>query len=732
MDLIASIGSTSIDIRLTTPSIIHITSSKKERHEILQQISWIGSTFQVSKRNRIVYCGAEVARGRRPLRTYTIRFRQHDIPKEERSCWHHLFYDNVIARGFGIPPQGREVGLEIPLDMMAALVGVRHAVEFEGGILLKGFVSMLVPTELHKGSVQWHLVQSEDGERLPYWKVHTLCPTRLSLADMDFERMQNTRAFLGWCTSVETRLGVSDAEYGCIDYSNAMEAGRTPRISGASIGFQSFGAGELNFSLGPRDGKFHIARKGPFQKILQCAERTPVVLYDKDEKRGWMVPASHVVLHIILTRHAREPYGEHEPIKFIYADPARDGVKAAVKALKRNALTQISENFVPGGPHFYFSNLVQDTWSLLECLLDRNTTQRSGSDVPVRVTMRSFVRGYEFIALVEEASPFRQKEAFIKKTSAGWTTLASDTDALVLFASGFKDVLRPDPLMYPSRLCPMWRTLPKDEDYLAVGIPLLLRFYDQAGSRLTHDYLTSIGLRWHSGSKPFARCRSGLQPCKCDLLQQIVHEAAMAFGRIVSPGPIDDAENGAVIFGKAGSFFKRTVEQPRVTNGIYSQPNISIEGHRSISSQSSHAIRRTRSRSSQSLISTSTRLTTPESANFERSKLYHNVHQKTGGALERVSERSDLDRTTEEKCAAESPDTENLGKCPMEASWREEKKPRYSISKASLSPSSALEEQWGLALPARPRTTERSERPLGRSPLCGWIKEGENEARSYD
>ena len=39
------------------------------------------------------------------------------------------------------------MSLEIPIDVMAGIAGARHAVEFKGGVVLKGFFVMFVLIE---------------------------------------------------------------------------------------------------------------------------------------------------------------------------------------------------------------------------------------------------------------------------------------------------------------------------------------------------------------------------------------------------------------------------------------------------------------------------------------------------------------------------------------------------------------------------------------------------------
>lgn len=62
-------------------------------------------------------------------------------------CWHNLFRNPTVVQGF--PILRREsicYGLEIPLNMMAGLIGTARAHVFNNITILKGFSSMLVPS----------------------------------------------------------------------------------------------------------------------------------------------------------------------------------------------------------------------------------------------------------------------------------------------------------------------------------------------------------------------------------------------------------------------------------------------------------------------------------------------------------------------------------------------------------------------------------------------------------
>lgn len=176
--------------------------------------------------------------------------------------------------------------------------------------------------------------------------------------------------------------------------------------------------------------------------------------------------------------------------------------------------------------------------------------------------------------IVEERSPLRLKETLIKKTCGGWIDLATDINAIVLFANGFEDVIKPAKWSLKG-LCHMWRAMPKEKDYLAANVSSINKLFEQSGSRVSNKYLTSTHLQWHRGTVLFEKCRASSDSfsCACDRLQQILPESRLTFGIVVPPGKLE--ERGAVVFGQATHPLMVSVHsQPQLSSrNFYSQEN---------------------------------------------------------------------------------------------------------------------------------------------------------------
>ncbi|KAF6220730.1 hypothetical protein HO133_003163 [Letharia lupina] len=566
-------GSTSLYITSGNPDIVV---------DVVQQLAWMGAALRTSGDGRIEYCDSKLeavlrARGVAPA-ILKLTFDMNSPSGEDQSCWFPLFTNPVIAYGFPtVHRNDHEVGLEIPLEMMAALGGARHAVDFEGGLVLKGYSVLFVPIRVHEESVQWHLICARDEERIPYREASVQCPNRVFLKDLNHEALRTTRAYLGWWKEAETHLGTADADYESIDWSKAKEAGPPPRLTGGTVGVSKIISAQVNFVLGAKDGSFHYSQHEPFQKTVDRSENLPVVLYDQKDRRSWLVPALPVILHIIQLRHHIKPFVvDGEKVKISPLDPSQQGF-AAREAVTKNKSQKLFDCESNEEKEYCFRDAVLDTWSILDRLMEREATTQATPGMAIHATWQSTLHGWEFRAVADEDRHLKQKSQVLEKSAGRWYDLVKDVDAIVLFASGLGDIIKPRSGL--GGLCRKWRSLPKDKDYLAVGVSMLRMFYAKAGHRQDQQYLTSAKLQWHRGSMLFESCAGvGSNRCKCDRLQQVYHDSYKIIGHRIPHGKLE--ANGCVVFGQGHHPLKLPQSVAWRQNTVHMLPNASIQDGR--------------------------------------------------------------------------------------------------------------------------------------------------------
>lgn len=122
-------------------------------------------------------------------------------------CWHHLFRNPTVVMGFPIPYRSRQnTGLEIPLNILAGLAQATQVDVFSDKLFIKGFSSLLIPTEYIRDQDQmmWHLRYNVHRDRISYLDGIGAHVGHITLADLE-----SSRHILGWCSDAKFYAGMS-------------------------------------------------------------------------------------------------------------------------------------------------------------------------------------------------------------------------------------------------------------------------------------------------------------------------------------------------------------------------------------------------------------------------------------------------------------------------------------------------------------------------------------------
>ena len=151
---------------------------------------------------------------------------------------------------------------------MGALGGARHVTNFDGRFVLKGHSAMFVPVARYDSSIQWHLIQRNENDYIPYREIGISSPSQSLLGTIDLQSFASSRTFLGWWNAAETHCGTASATYDKIGWSSAEPPRRSARYSGGELGFQTIVTGKLSFAMGAKDGRLHFSLGGPLERII--------------------------------------------------------------------------------------------------------------------------------------------------------------------------------------------------------------------------------------------------------------------------------------------------------------------------------------------------------------------------------------------------------------------------------------------------------------------------------
>jgi hypothetical protein len=189
--------------------------------EVGEQFAWIGSALRTSPySSEVAYSvprleEAHIAsesverleKGFKAHVRFSITFSvQQDSEQQTKAhcqCWHDMFRNPLIVKGYPIPRRlEHNTGLEMPINMMAGLVGTRHVNVFDGKLFIKGHVSMLIPRRRQGDLLLWHFLRLPNGERISYY--HAAGP---HIAGIDMSHLSSSRHVVGWCSQAKFVAG---------------------------------------------------------------------------------------------------------------------------------------------------------------------------------------------------------------------------------------------------------------------------------------------------------------------------------------------------------------------------------------------------------------------------------------------------------------------------------------------------------------------------------------------
>jgi hypothetical protein len=126
-------------------------------------------------------------------------------------CWHNLFRNPVVVKGYPImhKPAG-DTGIEMPLDVIAALARANRVTTFMGRTFIKGFNTMLLLTGMVGDVFIWHLLSNGNGERISYTdpRVHEAMGENHLQTDLNMTLLGPSRHLIGWCSTITTSVGM--------------------------------------------------------------------------------------------------------------------------------------------------------------------------------------------------------------------------------------------------------------------------------------------------------------------------------------------------------------------------------------------------------------------------------------------------------------------------------------------------------------------------------------------
>lgn len=215
-------------------------------------------------------------------------------------------------------PKGFGRGLEMSFDLMVAMATVEYPFVINGGVILIGCQTALIPIEVNEqgDAVQFHVSTTAGNEYNESWddmesdsgifNPHKLLdPTMDRLLTQDFKQFRSMRCFLGWRSSTQLNLGTPQLP-AHVDYSGGRETKESTVLDGVEtliqLGLSPGGplpavAGvQANYKYTSHQRRFTPMRG--YATLLRDTAAKTVVVYDARQRRGWLVPMLSLLLHM--------------------------------------------------------------------------------------------------------------------------------------------------------------------------------------------------------------------------------------------------------------------------------------------------------------------------------------------------------------------------------------------------------------------------------------------------
>ncbi|KAJ2979283.1 hypothetical protein NUW58_g7239 [Xylaria curta] len=456
------------------------------------------------------------------------------------------------------------VRLEMPLELMVSLTGTRYLNAFNSKIFIKGFNTMLVPVKRSQGVLVWHLLHSQyPSKRISYLSSDLEC-VDITLADLE-----TSRHVLGWCADATSIVGTTLATYN-IERSHLPRAHSHHMLEKVELSAGQLVTGTAAFTLGKREKPVHISRFG-FPTKLQWVSSKHIVLWDEEDKRGWLVNGASAMLHILRASLA------HSKRKFQSAwllDPSTledymdlscpdAALRVLIDEKNRNLTlymdkTEVYEENIREGVttsntsrtqtrHYHLEDRIEHIYNMLEKLIDHQTDVERRSGLQISLRPRRQLEGWDFKDLVKDGDPIFPRVATLPTIGKGWVDFTRAIHAVTLFGRGFGDLIQPR--RAKTNLCSRWSLLPKESYYLAACVSDLLEIMEADGDTTTNPRRLCENIIWHIK-------RTTFDPCPCIKGPEHKHHDPvqalfpLSFTRsLQKKAPVDLKGTGAVIFG---------------------------------------------------------------------------------------------------------------------------------------------------------------------------------------
>ncbi|KAF4338945.1 hypothetical protein FBEOM_7121 [Fusarium beomiforme] len=410
-------------------------------------------------------------------------------------CWQWLFCCPVLVRDYPILRRSvPQSGLEISLRYVAGIIGSQEVVQWHDRLLMKGFNMLIIASLVSSDVMVWHLLVSDEPEKRISYVDPRLNEIDSKVSDeMQLGYVEGKRHVIGWCTKATDFCGNATAN-------QDIESAGLPRAPASTVidklyieGGSPITAG-LILDINKKEQPFWLQREKDYPGLLNWVKTQPVVFYDVEDRRAWLVNGASALLHLVrisLHRDANDPESAYD---WVYENsklkdhwPSSGNRQSAIQTLKNwdnRALSvyiidkRVDASGAPITRYSTFEDRVRNILHSMEKLVDRQakTASQDGIKISQSWDPRRDVVGFDILDIIDPSVPIYPRMQHLNSWGHGWIDLIPTVGITTIFGRGFGDLIRADE---PNSICPSWRSVPGGKDFLTASFSTMQMLHEK-------------------------------------------------------------------------------------------------------------------------------------------------------------------------------------------------------------------------------------------------------------
>lgn len=384
------------------------------------------------------------------------------------TCWRQLFGSAVLVRGFPIHRRSQpKLGLEIPLNVAAGLLGTKYINQFDNIAFVKGFSAMLSPSAEIEDLMIWHFNCVQADSYISYLDFE------IPKIQINKSAVSYKRHIIGWSQDAKHHVGSANSNYD-VGLTNAKQVDSSCALHACSL------SPVINVS----DGQPYQISKDQYSKycnseqlpnIIRRLSNRFVCFWDVQGQRGWLVNGIGALSHLVRASVRSDEDQTPEYLELIqgqFKEPSCPHLFDAPRKFlcdPHNQSTVILKFQHKGSTR---TETLEDRAIQYYHILDNAFNYQEKHQARLKCTPRGMLEGWEFYDLIwRRDDSHTARHTTIAPMGKGWIDLLKDIGAITLLGSGFGELMEPSDCAKP--LCPAWQTLPTQRFYVATSLPVL-------------------------------------------------------------------------------------------------------------------------------------------------------------------------------------------------------------------------------------------------------------------